>query len=135
MPELAYLVRARSAEATGVGRKGEGGLEEFPGRGEASDGYALFLAQTGGKHPDAKPLKGLGGGGVLEVVDNYDGNAYRAAYTVRFEDAVYVLHAFQKKPRKGIKTPKHEIDIVRQRLGRAKEIHAARHFRGASDEE
>ncbi len=68
-------------------------------------------------------------------MDNYEGNAYRAVYTVRFEGAVYVLHAFQKKSRKGIKTPKHEIDIVRQRLVRASEIHAAKHFKGASDEE
>lgn len=98
-------------------------------------GYALFLAQTGGKHPDAKPLKGLGGAGVLEVVDDYDGNAFRAVYTVRFEGAVYVLHAFQKKSKKGIKTPKHEIDIVKQRLIRAREIHAAGPVKGASDEE
>jgi predicted XRE-type DNA-binding protein len=73
------------------------------------------------------------GGGVLEVVNDYDGNAYRAVYTVRFKSAVYVLHAFQKKSKKGIRTPEHEIDIVRQRLGRAKEIHTAGHVKGASD--
>jgi len=116
-------------------RRAKEDLKSFPEEVRRVMGYALFLAQTGGKHPDAKPLKGLGGGGVLEVVDNYEGNAYRAVYTVRFEGAVYVLHAFQKKSRKGIKTPKHEIDIVRQRLVRASEIHAAKHFKGASDEE
>jgi phage-related protein len=127
-------VHARPKPLLWVGRAKED-LKSFPEEVRRVMGYALFLAQTGGKHPDAKPLKGLGGGGVLEVVDNYEGNAYRAVYTVRFEGAVYVLHAFQKKSRKGIKTPKHEIDIVRQRLVRASEIHAAKHFKGASDEE
>ncbi len=109
-------------------------LKTFPEEVRRVMGYALFLAQTGGKHPDAKPLKGLGGRGVLEVVDNYDGNAYRAIYTIKFEGAVYVLHAFQKKSKTGIKTPKQEIDMVRKRLSRAKEIHEGRR-KGASDEE
>jgi phage-related protein len=64
-------------------------------------GYAIFLAERGSKHPDAKPLKGFGGAGVLEVVEDFDGNTYRAVYTVQFEGVVYVLDAFQKKARKG----------------------------------
>jgi phage-related protein len=68
-------------------------------------GYALYLAQIGEKHPNAKPLKGFKGAGVLEVVDNYDGDTYRAVYTVRFAGVIYVLHAFQKKSKKGIATP------------------------------
>ncbi|MDB5769050.1 MAG: addiction module toxin RelE [Collimonas fungivorans] len=69
-------------------------------------GYALHLAQTGGKHSQAKPLKGCGGAGVLEVVDDYQGGTYRAVYTVRYVMAVYVLHCFQKKSTSGIATPK-----------------------------
>jgi phage-related protein len=79
-------------------------------------GHALYLAQTGGKHPDAKPLKGFGDAGVLEVVSDFDGDSYRAVYTVRFAKAVYVLHAFQKKSKKGIATAKGDIDLVRSRL-------------------
>jgi phage-related protein len=79
-------------------------------------GYALHLAQTGQKHGQVKVLKGFGSAGVLEVVEDYDGNAYRAVYTVRFRDAVYVLHCFQKKSHKGIETPQREMDIVRARL-------------------
>lgn len=78
-------------------------------------GYALHLAQRGGKHAQAKPLKGFGSAGVLEVVED-DGNAYRAVYTVRFGNAVYVLHCFQKKSHKGIGTPKQDIDLIRDRL-------------------
>lgn len=79
-------------------------------------GYALHLAQSGGKHAQAKPLKGFGSTGVLEVVEDDDGNAYRAVYTVRFADAVYVLHCFQKKSHKGIATPKQDLDLIRDRL-------------------
>lgn len=84
-------------------------------------GGALWEAQTGGKAPFAKPLKGFGGAGVLEVVEDFDGNAYRAVYTVRFATAVYVLHVFVKKSTRGIATPQREIDIVRERLRRAEE--------------
>ncbi len=73
----------------------------------------------GGKHPDAKPLKRFGGAGVLEVVDDYDGDTFRAVYTVRFAGVVYVLHAFQKKSKSGISTPKHVIELVRSRLKEA----------------
>ncbi|MCL2297968.1 MAG: type II toxin-antitoxin system RelE/ParE family toxin [Proteobacteria bacterium] len=86
-------------------------------------GYALHLAQTGGKHDQAKPLKGFGSAGVLEVVEDSDSNTYRAVYTVRFGNAVYVLHCFQKKSTHGIATPKPDIDLIRDRL-KAAEAHA-----------
>ena len=75
------------------------------------------------KAPFAKPLKGFGGAGVLEVVDDFDGDTYRAVYTVQFAGIVYVLHAFEKKARKGIATPKSDIDLIKLRLNRAKEDH------------
>ena len=84
-------------------------------------GYALYLAQTGRKHGRAKPLKGFGGAGVLELVEDHDGNTYRAVYTVQFAAAVYVLHAFQKKSKKGRETPKSDLDVVRRRLRTAEE--------------
>src|SRR5450830_1301739 len=77
-------------------------LAALPDAVKAVFGFAIFQAELGEKHPDAKPLKGFGGGGVLEVVDDHDGNAYRAIYTVKFEGVVYVLHAFQKKSKKGV---------------------------------
>ncbi len=72
-------------------------------------------AQLGGKHPSAKPLRGFGGAGVLEILDDFHGGAYRAVYTVQFEDIVYVLHAFQKKSKKGIETPRRDINLVKAR--------------------
>ena len=72
-------------------------LRDFPEDVQQSMGYALYQAQCGGKHPDAKPLKGFKGAGVLEVIEDFDGDTYRAVYTVKFDGAVYVLHAFQKK--------------------------------------
>jgi phage-related protein len=88
-------------------------------------GYALYLAQKGDKHLDAKPLKGFGGAGVLEVVADHDGGTYRAVYTVRFADAVYALHVFQKKSKRGIVTPKREIERLRQRLRQAQDHYQA----------
>ena len=79
-------------------------------------GYALHLAQAGGKHLQAKPLHGFGSAGVLEVVEDWRGNAYRAVYTVRFEERVFVLHVFQKKSKTGIETPKPDRDLIRKRL-------------------
>lgn len=79
-------------------------------------GYALHLAQAGQKHPDAKPLKGFGGAGVLEVVENFHGDTYRAVYTVRYALAVYVIHCFQKKSAQGIATPKPDVDLIKSRL-------------------
>lgn len=77
---------------------------------------ALHLAQAGQKHPDAKPLKGFGGAGVLEVVEVFQGDAYRAVYTVRIAGEVFVLHCFQKKSTQGITTPKHEVELIKSRL-------------------
>jgi phage-related protein len=82
-------------------------------------GFALYHAQIGLVHPDAKPLKGFGSAGILEIVENWRGNAYRAVYTVRFAQAVYVLHCFQKKSKQGIETPKAELDLIRIRLKEA----------------
>lgn len=79
-------------------------------------GYALHLAQYGGKHLQSKPLKGFGSAGVLEVVEDDDGSTYRAVYTVRFGNAIYVLHCFQKKSHKGIETAKQDIALIRERL-------------------
>jgi len=84
-------------------------------------GYALHQAQESSKHAATKPLRGFGGAGVLEVVEDHDGNTYRAIYTVRFAGVVYVLHAFQKKAKMGIATPKQEIDRLRARLRQAEE--------------
>jgi len=96
-------------------------LRKFPEEVLDDVGFALYQAQRGGKHVSAKPLKGFKGAGVLEVVENHDGNTYRTVYTVRFESAIYVLHAFQKKSKKGIKTPQEELDLVERRLNRAAE--------------
>jgi phage-related protein len=91
-------------------------------------GYAIFLAQMGGKHADAKPLKGFGGAGVLEVVENFDGDTYRAVYTVKFAGVVYVLDAFQKKAKKGRATPKADMNRIKERLKLA-EQHYQTHYR------
>jgi phage-related protein len=79
-------------------------------------GHALDFAQHGEQHDAAKALKGFGGAGVLEVVESDTGGTYRAVYTVKFAEAVFVLHCFQKKSKSGIATPKHDIDIIRARL-------------------
>ena len=89
----------------------------FPLTVQREMGYALFLAQMGERHSTmAKTLGGFGGATVIEVRESHDGNAYRAIYTVRYADAVYVLHAFQKKSKKGIATPKAELDLIEKRL-------------------
>ena len=98
-------------------------LIAMPGEVQDTFGYALYLAQTGGKHDQAKPLKGFGSDGVLEVIENSDGDAYRAIYAIKFENAVYVLHCFQKKSSHGIATPKSDIDLIQERLKTA-EAHA-----------
>jgi phage-related protein len=95
-------------------------LLAFPEEVRSEMGYALGLAQLGGKHPAAKPWKGEGPG-VFEIVERFDSDAYRAIYTVRFEGAVYVLHAFQKKSPSGIRTAKQDVDLVSERLKRARE--------------
>jgi phage-related protein len=100
-------------------------LREFPEAVRQTMGFALWQAQIGGKHLDAKPLKGFGGAAVLEIVVDDDGSTYRAVYTVKFAGALYVLHALQKKSRKGARTPKQEIDLVRRRLKAAAEHYRA----------
>jgi phage-related protein len=96
-------------------------LIELPELVRKNFGFALGLAQQGQKHIDAKPLKGFGGASVLEVVEDFSGNTFRAVYTVRFAEAVYALHVFQKKSKTGIKTPRQELDLVQERLRRAEE--------------
>ncbi len=88
-------------------------------------GFAFYHAQKGVKHESAKPLRGFGGAGVLEVVEDYRGNTYRAIYTVRFTGQIYVLHMFQKKAKQGIKTPKQDIDLIKQRLKEAEALQKA----------
>ncbi len=88
----------------------------FPKRVRQVVGQALYAAQLGDKHQDAKPLKGFGGASVVEIVADYDGDTFRAVYTVKFKGVVYTLHAFQKKSKQGIQTPKQELDIIKQRL-------------------
>jgi phage-related protein len=96
-------------------------LKGFPEPVRKAMGHALHVAQINLKAPNAKPLRGLGGASVLEIVEDHDRNTYRAVYTVKFQGVVYVLHAFQKKSRKGIETPKHDIDLIKARLKAATE--------------
>jgi phage-related protein len=91
-------------------------LLAFPAAVRREVGYALYVAQEGGRHPSAKPLKGFGGAGVVEIVEDHVGGTFRAVYTVRFAEAIYVLHAFQKKPMRGSVTPQREMDLIRLRL-------------------
>jgi phage-related protein len=91
-------------------------LQRFPKEVKLVVGTALTAAQLGGKYADAKPLKGFGDASVVEIVDDFDGDTFRAVYTVRFADVIYVLHAFQKKSKKGIETPKSDLDLIRRRL-------------------
>ncbi len=85
-------------------------------------GYALYLAQIGKKHEQAKPLKGFASAGVLEVVENWRGDTFRAVYTVRLAGRVFVLHVFQKRSKRGRATPRADLDLIRQRLKAAKEL-------------
>lgn len=89
---------------------------EFPHEVRNEMGHALYIAQKGDKHRDAKPLKGFGGSSVLEIVQSDGQGTYRTVYTIQMKEAVVVLHAFQKKSKTGIKTPKQDIDLVEQRL-------------------
>jgi phage-related protein len=100
-------------------------LAEFPKAVQQQVGFALYQAQMGDKHIDAKPLKHVGAG-VLEVVSDHRGNTFRTVYTAKLEKAVYVLHAFQKKSKQGIATPKSVMDLVKHRLERAIEIDSER---------
>lgn len=87
-----------------------------------SRSFRSYLAQIGEKHPSAKPLKAFGSAGVLEVVEDYQGDTYRAVYTVRLEQAVYVLHCFKKKSTRGAQTPKPDMDLIRARLRLAEQM-------------
>lgn len=97
-------------------------LREFPEPLRDHIGYALYVAQCGGKHRDAKPLRGFGGAVVLEIVKDFRGDAFRGVYTLRYAGAVYVLHAFQKKSKTGWETPARDMDLIRQRLREAKHM-------------
>ena len=91
-------------------------LMQMPADVQDTFGYALHLAQNGKKHQQAKPLKGFGSAGVLEVVEDARSGTYRAVYTIQLMEGVYVLHCFQKKSKQGIETPKHDFDLIRERL-------------------
>ena len=101
-------------------------LLAFPEAVKDGIGTALSVAQFGARHPAAKSWKGAGSG-VLEVVENHDGNTYRAVYTVRFRWAVYVLHCFEKKSHRGIQTPKPDVELVSQRLRMARQDYEDRY--------
>ena len=91
-------------------------LRAFPDDVQDEIGHALLKAQRGGKSSKAKPLQGFHGAGVLEIVENHDGDTYRAVYTVKMAAAIYVLHCFQKKSKRGVATPKHDLDLIEQRM-------------------
>ncbi len=99
-------------------------LRNFPSTVRRTFGVALYAVQLGETPPDAKPLRGFGGASVLELIEDHDGNTYRAVYTVRLARKVYVLHAFQKKSTRGVATPKREIELIRGRLKRAEQLHS-----------
>jgi phage-related protein len=94
-------------------------LRAMPQQVRRDIGQALYAAQQGTTDPAAKPMKGFGGVRVMEIVERYRKDAYRAVYTAHFENAVYVLHAFQKKSKSGIATPKHQIELIRRRFAEA----------------
>ena len=101
-------------------------LSRFPEDVKQDIGYEIYLAQSGEKPPNAKPLKGFGGSGVLEIVDDHDGDTYRAVYTIKFGEFVYVLHAFQKKSKKGTATPQADIELIKTRLKSAEDDYRRR---------
>jgi phage-related protein len=101
-------------------------LREFPPAVRRTFGVALFAVQLGETPPDAEPLKGFGGAGVVELIEDHKGSTYRAVYTVRFATRVYVLHAFQKKSKRGTATPKREIELIRERLKWAERLYTGK---------
>jgi phage-related protein len=101
-------------------------LRSFPREVRRDFGQSLYAAQQGETDPSAKPLKGFGGGSVIEIVAEHRGGAWRAVYTIRFAEAIYVLHAFRKKSKKGIATPNKEMNLIRQRLVEAERLHRER---------
>ena len=94
-------------------------LSAFPDEVRQDIGHALFVAQQGGRVPNVKTLQGFGGGGVVELVEDFDGDAYRCVYTTKVKDVIVVLHAFQKKSKRGGETPKHDVELVQSRLREA----------------
>src|SRR5213594_1277228 len=101
-------------------------LRSFPEQVRRDIGQALYTAQRGETDPAAKPLKGFGGANVMEIVDRHDTNTYRAVYTAQFAGRIYVLHAFQKKSKKGIATPQKDIQLIEKRLAAAKKHYKER---------
>ena len=101
-------------------------LRGFPRQVRRDIGQALYAAQKGETDPAAKPLKGFGGRFVVEIIADHAGDTWRAVYTVRFPEAIYVLHAFQKKSKRGISTPKKDIDLIHRRLAEAERLHRER---------
>ena len=97
-------------------------FRDFPDEVKSEMGYGLFQAQQGGRHRNAKTLSGFGGAGVVEIVSDHRGDTYRAVYTLRFASSVYVLHAFQKKSKKGIATPQADMNLIERRLRDAEEL-------------
>jgi phage-related protein len=97
-------------------------LRAFPESVRDRVGYALYVAQQGGRHRDTKILSGFGGAGVIEVIKDYHGDTFRTVYTLRYAGALYVLHAFQKKSKTGRTTPRRDIELIKQRLREAEEI-------------
>ena len=97
-------------------------LSSFPEPVQDRMGYALYVAQRGGKHRNTKALSGFGGGSVVEVIVDHSGDTFRTVYTVRFGDAVFVLHAFQKKSKAGNATPRQDMALIEQRLREAEKI-------------
>jgi phage-related protein len=120
---MATKLQIRTVVWVGSSRKE---FAEFPEPVKDRLGYALYVAQRGGKHDDARPLKGYNGAGVVEIARDYRGDTFRAVYTVRFASAVYVLHAFQKKSKTGRETPKSELALVDARLREAERIEKER---------
>jgi phage-related protein len=101
-------------------------LRSFPREIRREIGVALYAAQQGETDPAAKPMKGFGGASVVEIISDYQGDSWRAVYTIRFAEAIYVLHAFQKKSKRGIATPKQELDLIKRRLAEAERLHRER---------
>src|SRR5438132_4330746 len=97
-------------------------LREFPEAVQEHTGYALYVAQRGGKHQDAKVLSGLGGAGVVEIIKEHRVDTFRTVYTLRYAGSVYVLHAFQKKSKSGRETPRRDMELIEQRLREAEQI-------------
>jgi phage-related protein len=102
-------------------------LRSFPAEVQREVGYAIYAAQKGERDPASRPMKGFSGANVLEIVAPFDGDTFRAIYTVRLKDVIYVLHAFQKKSKTGRATPKREIELIHRRLAVAERDHEERH--------